>query len=80
VENNDDSDEEIDVVKELHVDNSNSNSVNELSDNEASDFDNPLVSRPPLEPPDAEIDFELDAEISVVKNTNDDLEWLNPKD
>nr|GEV97233.1 hypothetical protein [Tanacetum cinerariifolium] len=37
---NDDSDREIDVVEELHIDNSISNSKNELSDNEASDFDN----------------------------------------
>nr|GEY26227.1 reverse transcriptase domain-containing protein [Tanacetum cinerariifolium]GEY30425.1 reverse transcriptase domain-containing protein [Tanacetum cinerariifolium] len=36
---NDDSEREIDVVKELRVDNSISNSENELSDNEASDFD-----------------------------------------
>nr|GFC83335.1 hypothetical protein [Tanacetum cinerariifolium] len=35
---NDDSEGEIDVVEELHVDNSISNSENELSDNEASDF------------------------------------------
>nr|GFD57417.1 hypothetical protein [Tanacetum cinerariifolium] len=39
---NDDSEGEIDVVEELHVDNSISNSKNELSDNEASDFDNSL--------------------------------------
>nr|GFA76040.1 hypothetical protein [Tanacetum cinerariifolium] len=38
---NDDSEREIDVVEELHVDNSISNSDHELSDNEASDFDNP---------------------------------------
>nr|GEY00085.1 reverse transcriptase domain-containing protein [Tanacetum cinerariifolium] len=38
---NDDSDKEIDVVEELHVANSISNSENELSDNEESDFDNP---------------------------------------
>nr|GEZ71091.1 hypothetical protein [Tanacetum cinerariifolium] len=38
---NDDSDGEIDVVEELHVDNSISNFENELSDNEESDFDNP---------------------------------------
>nr|GEV78473.1 reverse transcriptase domain-containing protein [Tanacetum cinerariifolium] len=37
----DDSEGEIDVVDDLHVDNSISNSENELSDNEASDFDNP---------------------------------------
>nr|GEY28831.1 reverse transcriptase domain-containing protein [Tanacetum cinerariifolium] len=38
---NDDSNGKVDVVDELHVDNSISNSENELSDNEASDFDNP---------------------------------------
>nr|GEX40958.1 hypothetical protein [Tanacetum cinerariifolium] len=37
----DDSDGEIDAVDELRVDNPISNSENELSDNEASDFDNP---------------------------------------
>nr|GFA07791.1 hypothetical protein [Tanacetum cinerariifolium] len=60
VENDDDSDREIDVVEELHVDNSISNSKNELSDNEESNFDNPSFPRPPPEPPDAEFDFELD--------------------
>nr|GFB58159.1 hypothetical protein [Tanacetum cinerariifolium] len=44
---NDDSDGEIDVVEELHVDNSISNSENELSDSEESDFDNPSFPRPP---------------------------------
>nr|GEY07126.1 reverse transcriptase domain-containing protein [Tanacetum cinerariifolium] len=79
---NDDSEGEIDVVKELHVDNSIPNSKNELSDNEASDFDNPSFPRPPPEPPDAEFDFEPDAgkEISVVMNDNDELECLNPRD
>nr|GFC70552.1 hypothetical protein [Tanacetum cinerariifolium] len=38
---NDDSKGEIDAVEELHVDNFISNSENELSDNEGSDFDNP---------------------------------------
>nr|GEZ98802.1 hypothetical protein [Tanacetum cinerariifolium] len=80
VENDDDSEGEIDVVEELHVDNSISNSKNELSDNEASDFDNPSIPRPPPEPPDAKIDFELDAEISVVKNTIVEFECLNPND
>nr|GFD13196.1 hypothetical protein [Tanacetum cinerariifolium] len=71
VENDNDSDGEIDAVEELHVDNSISNSENELSDNEASDFDNPSIPRPPPEPPDAEFDFEPDSgeEISVVMNT-----------
>nr|GEW78884.1 reverse transcriptase domain-containing protein [Tanacetum cinerariifolium] len=82
VENDDDSDGEIDVVEELHVDNSISNSANELFDNKASDFDNPLVPLPPSEPPDAEFDFKKDTrdEISVVMNTIDELECLNPKD
>nr|GEZ90060.1 hypothetical protein [Tanacetum cinerariifolium] len=43
VENDDDSEREIDVVEELRIDNSISNSENELSDNEGSDFDNPSV-------------------------------------
>nr|GEX48059.1 reverse transcriptase domain-containing protein [Tanacetum cinerariifolium] len=60
-ENDDDSEGEIDAVEELHVDNSISNAENELSDNGASDFDNPPVPRPPPKPPDAEYDFELDA-------------------
>nr|GFB88080.1 hypothetical protein [Tanacetum cinerariifolium] len=79
---NDDSEEEIDVVEELHVDNSILNSENELSVNEASDFDNPSFPQPPLEPPDAEFDFELDAgeEISVVMNTTDELECIDPRD
>nr|GEX24456.1 ribonuclease H-like domain-containing protein [Tanacetum cinerariifolium] len=77
---NDDSEGEIDAVNELHVDNSISNSKNELSDSEESDFDNPSFPRPLLEPPDA--DFELDAgdEILVVRNTIDKLECLDPKD
>nr|GFA24332.1 hypothetical protein [Tanacetum cinerariifolium] len=51
---NNDSDEEIDAVEELHVDNSISNSEHEYSDNEASDFDNPLIPQPPTEPPNEE--------------------------
>nr|GEU78823.1 reverse transcriptase domain-containing protein [Tanacetum cinerariifolium] len=60
VENDDDSEGEIDVVEELHVDNSISNSENELSDMYEFDFDNPSIPRPPPKPPDAEFDFELD--------------------
>nr|GEV09125.1 reverse transcriptase domain-containing protein [Tanacetum cinerariifolium] len=76
---NDDSDGEIDVVEELHVDNSISNSEHELSDNEASDFDNPSFLRPSPEPSYAE--FELDAgdEISVVRNTIVEFECLDPR-
>nr|GEV08324.1 hypothetical protein [Tanacetum cinerariifolium] len=77
---NDDSEEEIDVVKELHVDNSISNSKNELFDNEESNFDNPSFPRPPPEPPDDEFNFKPDSreEISVVMN--DELECLDPRD
>nr|GEX72714.1 reverse transcriptase domain-containing protein [Tanacetum cinerariifolium] len=79
---NDDSEGETYVLEELRVDNSISNSENELSDNEASDFDNPSFLRPPPEPPDVEFDFDLDAgeEILVVMNDNDELECLDPRD
>nr|GEY04024.1 reverse transcriptase domain-containing protein [Tanacetum cinerariifolium] len=78
---NDDSEREIDVVEELHVVNSISNSENELSDNEASDFDNLSFPRPPPEPPNAEFDFEHDAgkEILFVMNDIDELECLEPR-
>nr|GEX51407.1 hypothetical protein [Tanacetum cinerariifolium] len=77
---NDDSEGEINIVEELRVDNSISNSKNELSDNEASDFDNPSFPRPPLKPPDVEFDLEPDAgeEILVVMNDNDELEYFYP--
>nr|GEW35588.1 hypothetical protein [Tanacetum cinerariifolium] len=44
--------------------------------------DNPSFPRPPSEPPDAKFDLEPDAgeEISVVINTNVELECLNPRD
>nr|GEY61009.1 reverse transcriptase domain-containing protein [Tanacetum cinerariifolium] len=77
---NDDSEEEIDVVEELHVDNSIYNSENELSDNEKSNFDNPSFLRPPSKPPDAEFDFELDAGEEFLVVRNDELECLDPKD
>nr|GEU99735.1 hypothetical protein [Tanacetum cinerariifolium] len=78
---NDDSEGEIDVVEELHVDNSISNSKNELSNNEASDFDNPSFPRPPPEPPDDEFDFELNfgKVISVVMNAIVEFECLDPR-
>nr|GFA65101.1 hypothetical protein [Tanacetum cinerariifolium] len=79
---NDDSEGEIDVVEELRIHNSISNSKNELSDNEASNFDNPSFLRPPPEPPDVEFDFEPDSgkEILVVMNTIDEFESLDPRD
>nr|GEU86900.1 reverse transcriptase domain-containing protein [Tanacetum cinerariifolium] len=57
-------------------------SKNELSDNEESDFDNASFPRPPPEPPDVEFDFKPDSgeEISVVMNTIDELECLDPRD
>nr|GEX44419.1 reverse transcriptase domain-containing protein [Tanacetum cinerariifolium] len=72
----DDSDGEIDVIEELRVDNSISNSEHELSDNEESDFDNPSFLRPPPKPPDADFNFELGNEISVVMNTIVKIECL----
>nr|GFB08306.1 reverse transcriptase domain-containing protein [Tanacetum cinerariifolium] len=79
---NDDSDGEVDAVEELNVDNSISNSKHELSDDVASDFDNPSVPLPPPKPPDDNFDFELNAgdEISVVMNTIVKFECLNPRD
>nr|GEZ96670.1 reverse transcriptase domain-containing protein [Tanacetum cinerariifolium] len=68
---NDDSDGEVDVVGDLHVDNSILNSEHEFFESEESDFDNPSVPLPPPEPPHEEFDFEIDFgdEISVVRNT-----------
>nr|GEZ16874.1 reverse transcriptase domain-containing protein [Tanacetum cinerariifolium] len=68
---NDDSDEEVDAVVDLRVDNSSLNSEYELFENEDSDLDNPPVPLPPPEPPDEEFDFEIvfGEEISVVRNT-----------
>nr|GFA03254.1 hypothetical protein [Tanacetum cinerariifolium] len=77
---NDDSEGENDVVEELRVDNSNSNSKNKLSDNEESDFDNPSFPRPHSEPPNVEFDVETDAGEEVLVVMNDDLECLDPRD
>nr|GEZ91494.1 hypothetical protein [Tanacetum cinerariifolium] len=48
----DDSDEEVDAVGDLRVDNFIQNSEHEYSENEDSDFVNPLLPLPPLEPLD----------------------------
>nr|GEW13304.1 reverse transcriptase domain-containing protein [Tanacetum cinerariifolium] len=68
---NDDSDEEVDAVDVLRVDNFIQNSKHEYSESEDSDFDNPPLPLPPSEPPDKEFDFEIDFrnEISIVRNT-----------
>nr|GEW14241.1 reverse transcriptase domain-containing protein [Tanacetum cinerariifolium] len=67
---NDDSDEEVDDVDVLRVDNFIQNSEHEYSESEDSDFDNPPVPLPPPEPPDEEFDFEIafEIEISVVRS------------
>nr|GEZ87422.1 hypothetical protein [Tanacetum cinerariifolium] len=62
----DDSDEKVDDVGDLRVDNFIQDSEHEYSESEDSDFDNPLLPLPPLEPPDKEFDFEK--EISVVRS------------
>nr|GFA36742.1 hypothetical protein [Tanacetum cinerariifolium] len=66
----DDSDDEVDVVDDLRVDNVIQNSEHEYSESEDSDLDNPLLPLPPPEPPDKELDFEIDfeKEISVEGN------------
>nr|GEV96647.1 hypothetical protein [Tanacetum cinerariifolium] len=68
---NNDSEGEIDVVEELRVDNSISNSKNELSNNEASDFDNSSFPRPPSKPPDDEFDLEPEVISAVMKNIDE---------
>nr|GEW36599.1 reverse transcriptase domain-containing protein [Tanacetum cinerariifolium] len=66
----DDSDEEVDDVGDLHMDNFIQDFEHEYSESEDSDFNNLLLPLPPLEPPDKEFDFEIDfqKEISVVRN------------
>nr|GEU41764.1 hypothetical protein [Tanacetum cinerariifolium] len=79
-ENDDDLDGEVDAVEELHVDNSISNSKNELSDNEAFDFNNPSIPRPPSKPPDAKFELNSRKEISVVMKTIVEFECLDSRD
>nr|GFB62600.1 hypothetical protein [Tanacetum cinerariifolium] len=77
---NDDSDREIDVVDDVHVDNSISNSEHELSNSEASDFDNLSFPRPPPKPLDANFKLNSGEEISVVRNTIVEFECIKPRD
>nr|GEX64488.1 reverse transcriptase domain-containing protein [Tanacetum cinerariifolium] len=63
---NDDSDEEVDAVDVLRVDNFIQNSEHEYSESRDSDFDNPPLPLPPSEPPDKGFDFEI--EISVKRS------------
>nr|GFB84385.1 hypothetical protein [Tanacetum cinerariifolium] len=67
-QSNDDSDDEVDVVGYLRADNVIQNSKHEYSESEDSNLDNPLLPLPPPEPPDKEFDFEIEKEISVVRN------------
>nr|GEU80831.1 hypothetical protein [Tanacetum cinerariifolium] len=73
VENDDDSKGEIDVVEELLSDNSIPLTKVESSDSDHQD--DPLILRPPPEPPDAEFDFKPDSEeeIPVVMNEKDEF-------
>nr|GEW41856.1 hypothetical protein [Tanacetum cinerariifolium] len=64
---NDDSNGEVDAVDDLRVDNFIQNSKHEFFESEDSDFDNPSIPLPPLEPPDEEFDFE--SVFLVVRNT-----------
>nr|GFA59852.1 reverse transcriptase domain-containing protein [Tanacetum cinerariifolium] len=56
---NDDSDEEVDAVDVLRVDNFIQNSEHEYSESEDSEFNNPPLPLPPPEPPDKGFDFEI---------------------
>nr|GFA36764.1 reverse transcriptase domain-containing protein [Tanacetum cinerariifolium] len=78
---NDDSDEEVDAVDVLRVDNFIHNSEHEYSENEDSDFDNPPVPLPPPEPPDKGFDFEINLgnEISVVRNAIVNFEFIDAR-
>nr|GEY83014.1 reverse transcriptase domain-containing protein [Tanacetum cinerariifolium] len=78
---NDDSDGEVDAVDDLRVDNSILISEHKSSESEDSNFDNPSLSLPPLEPPDEEFDFEIDfgVKISVVRNTIVEFECIDAR-
>nr|GEU63462.1 ribonuclease H-like domain-containing protein [Tanacetum cinerariifolium] len=73
----DDSDEEVDSVGNLCVDNFIQNSEHEYSESEDSDFDNPSIPLPPPEPPDKGFDVEI--KISVVKNVIVKFEHINAR-
>nr|GFA55573.1 reverse transcriptase domain-containing protein [Tanacetum cinerariifolium] len=73
----DDSDDEVDVVADLRVDNVIQNSEHEYSESEDSDLDNPLLPLPPPEPPDKDFDFEK--EILVVRYLIVKFECINAR-
>nr|GEY06885.1 reverse transcriptase domain-containing protein [Tanacetum cinerariifolium] len=74
---NEDSDEEVNVVDNLRIDNLIQNSEHEYSESEDSDFDNPPVPLPPPKPPDKEFDF--GNEISVVRSVIVKFECINAR-
>nr|GFB34361.1 hypothetical protein [Tanacetum cinerariifolium] len=76
-----DSDEEVDAVNVLRVDNFIQNSEQEYFESEDSDFDNPLVPLPPPEPPDKEFDLEIafEKEISVVRSAIVKFEFIDAR-
>nr|GEZ72981.1 hypothetical protein [Tanacetum cinerariifolium] len=78
---NDDSNKEVDAVDVLRVNNFIQNSEHEYSESEDSDFDNPSLPLPPLEPPDEEFDFEIKFrdEIFVVRNTIVKFEYIDAR-
>nr|GFA84820.1 hypothetical protein [Tanacetum cinerariifolium] len=71
----DDSDEEVDAIGDLRVDNFIQNFEHEYAESEDSDFDNPPLSLPHPEPPDKEFDFEK--EILVGRNVIVKVECTN---
>nr|GEX39583.1 reverse transcriptase domain-containing protein [Tanacetum cinerariifolium] len=73
----DDSDEEVDVVGDLRIDNFIQNPEHEYSESEDSDFDNPPFPLPPPEPPDKGFDVEI--KISVVRNVIVKFKCINAR-
>nr|GFC67157.1 hypothetical protein [Tanacetum cinerariifolium] len=70
----DDSDEEVDVVGDLHVDNFIQNSEHEYSESEDSDFVNPPLPLPPPEPPNKEVNFEKEISVfSLLSAESEDM-------
>nr|GEZ64629.1 hypothetical protein [Tanacetum cinerariifolium] len=77
----DDSDEGVDAVGDLRVDNFIQNSEHEYFESEDSDLDNQPVPLPPPEPPDKEFDFEIyfQKEISVVRSVIVKIECIDAR-
>nr|GEW95339.1 hypothetical protein [Tanacetum cinerariifolium] len=77
---NEDSDEEVDVVVDLRVDNFIQNSEHEYFESEDSDFDNPPVPLPPPERPDEGFDFKINfGKENFVVNSIVKFECINAR-